>query len=224
LRGTGRHSRLTRLQASAIGLAALAAAVLLGACGGGDSSAAQDEASGTFHVKVTEAEFPSLQRLGQTSILKLGIRNTGKRAVPGLTVSFTIKGQQGEDSSLPFGVSDPGPEVAQPDRPVWVLSATYPRLFGSSNPGGASTSSPKTFTFGPLKPGKTTTAVWKLSAVRAGRYTLKYDVGAGLGGEAKAQTDGGVAPGGSFTAEISEQLPETEVTDSGEIVEIGKGK
>lgn len=198
--------------------------MLLDACGGGDSSAAQDEPSGTFHVKVTEAEFPSLQRLGQTSILKLGIRNTGKRAVPGLTVSFTIKGQQGEDSSLPFGVSDPGPEVAQPDRPVWVLSATYPRLFGSSDPGGASTSSPKTFTFGPLKPGKTTTAVWKLSAVRAGKYTLQYDVGAGLGGEAKAQTAGGVAPGGSFTAEISEQLPETEVTDSGEIVEIGKGK
>jgi hypothetical protein len=224
LRGTGPHSRRTRLQAIAIGLAALAAAVLLGACGGGESSAAQDEASGTFHVKVTEAEFPPLQRLGQTAILKLGIRNTGKRTVPGLTVSFTIKGQQGEDSSLPFGVSDPGPEVAQPDRPVWVLSATYPRLFGSSDPGGASTSSPKTFAFGPLKPGKTSTAVWKLSAVRSGKYTLKYDVGAGLGGEAKAQTDGGVAPGGSFTAEISEALPETEVTDSGEIVEIGKGK
>jgi hypothetical protein len=224
LRGTGRHSQRTRLQAIAIGLAALAAAVLLGACGGGDSSAAPDEAGGTFHVKVTEAEFPSLQRLGQTSILKLGMRNTGKRAVPGLTVSFTIKGRQGEDSSLPFGVSDPGPEVAQPDRPVWVLSATYPRLFGSADPGGASTSSPKTFAFGPLKPGQTTTAVWKLNAVRAGRYTLKYDIGAGLGGEAKAQTDGGVAPGGSFTAEISEELPETEVTDSGEIVEIGKGK
>jgi len=224
LRGTGRHSRRTRLQAIAIGLAALAAAVLLGACGGGDSSPVQEEASGTFHVKVTDAEFPSLQRLGQTSILKLGFRNTGKRAVPGLTVSFTIKGQQGEDSSLPFGVSDPGPEVAQPDRPVWVLSATYPRLFGSADPGGASTSSPKTFAFGPLKPGQTTTAVWKLNAVRAGKYTLKYDVGAGRGGEAKAQTDGGVAPGGSFSAEISEELPDTEVTDSGEIVEIGKGK
>jgi hypothetical protein len=224
LQGTGRHSRRTRLQAIAIGLAALAAAALLGACGGGGDSSAQDEASGTFHIKVTEAEFPALQRLGQTSILQLGIRNTGKRAVPGLTVSFTIKGQQGEDSSLPFGVSVPQPEVAQPDRPVWVLSATYPRLFGSSDPGGASTSSPKTFTIGPLKPGQTTKAVWKLSAVRAGKYTLKYEIGAGLGGEAKAQTDGGVAPGGTFTTEISERLPETEVTDSGEIVEIEKGK
>jgi len=199
-------------------------AALLGACGGGDGSASSKEASGTFDVKVTDASFPSLQRLGQTSILQLGVRNTGDRTVPNLTVSFTIKGQEGEDSSLPFGVSDPGPEIAQPDRPVWVLSATYPRLLDSSDPGGASTSSPKTFAFGPLKPGETTSAVWKLNAVRAGKYTLLYDVGAGIGGEAKAQTEGGVTPGGTFTTEISDRLPETEVTDSGEIVEIQKGK
>lgn len=199
-------------------------AAVLGACGGGGDSSASAEPSGTFKVKVTDASFPSLQRLGQTSILRLGIRNTGDRTVPGLTVSFTIKGHEGEDSSLPFGISDPQPEIAQPDRPVWVLSATYPRLLDSSDPGGASTSSPKTFAFGPLKPGETTSAVWKLSAVRAGKYTLLYDVGAGLGGEAKAETEGGVTPGGSFSTEISDRLPLTEVTDSGEIVEIEKGK
>jgi len=198
-------------------------AVLLAACGGGGGSG-DDEPSGTFHVKVTEVSFPTLQRLGQTSLLQLGIRNTGNRTVPGLTVSFTIKGQEGEDSSLPFGISDPQPELAQPDRPVWVLSATYPRLHGSSDPGGASTSSPKTFAFGPLKPGETTQAVWKLSAVRAGKYTLLYKIDAGLGGKAVAKTEGGVAPGGSFTTEVSDRLPETEVTDSGEIVEIKKGK
>jgi len=199
-------------------------AALLAACGGGDSSTAPEEASGKFKVKVTEAEFPSPQRLGQTAVLRLGIRNTGDRTVPNLFVSFTIKGQRGEDSSLPFGLSDPQPELAQPDRPAWVLSATYPRLDGSSDPGGTTTSSPKTFALGALKPGKTTTAIWKLSAVRAGKFTLLYDVGAGIGGAAKAETDGGVTPGGSFTTEVTERLPETEVTDSGEIVEIEKGK
>jgi hypothetical protein len=218
LRGTGRHSRRTRLRAIAVGFAALAVAALLGACGGGDSSKAPEEASGKFKVKVTEAQFPPLQRLGQTSQLRLGIRNAGDRPVPGLTVSFTIKGQQGEDSSLPFGVSDPQPELAQPDRPVWVLAASYPHLDGSSDPGGTSTSSPKTFALGPLKPGETATAIWKLSAVRAGRYTLRYDIGAGLGGAARAETDGGVSPGGSFSTEV------TELTDSGEVVEIQKGK
>jgi len=198
-------------------------AALLGACGGGDS-ASDDEPTGTFRVKVTEASFPSLQRLGQTSLLRLAIRNTGKRTVPGMTVAFTLKGERGETSSLPFGVNDPQPELAQPDRPVWVLAATFPRLHGSSDPGGASTSSRKTFSFGALEPGKTTKAVWKLSAVRAGKFTLLYSIDAGLSGAAKAKTEGGVAPGGSFSTEITDRLPETEVTNSGEIVEIEKGK
>lgn len=223
MRGTGRHSRNARLQAIATGFAALAVAALLGACGGGDSSDA-NEPEGKFHVKVTEAKFPSAQQLGQTSLLQLGIRNTGKRTVPALNVTFTIAGEQGESSPLPFGINDPQPELAQSERPVWVLSATYPRLHGSSDPGGASTLSRKTFAFGPLKPGETTKAVWKLSAVRAGQYDLLYSVDAGLGGKAKAVTSGGVAPGGSFATVISTQLPETEVTDSGEVVEIKKGK
>lgn len=198
---------------------------MLGACGGGDdSSASSEEPSGTFQVKVTEAQFPSLQRLGQTSLLRLGIRNTGERTVPGLSVTFTIAGEQGESSPLPFGVNDPQPELAQPERPVWVLASTYPRLRGSSDPGGASTSSRKTFALGSLDPNETTEAVWKLSAVRAGKFTLLYRIDAGLGGEAKAETEGGVAPGGSFSTEITERLPETEVTDNGEIVEIEKGK
>lgn len=220
LGGTGRHSRRARCQAIATGLAALAIAALLAACG--ESSSDANEPTGTFHVKVTEVSFPAKQKLGQTSLLTLGIRNTGKRTVPGLTVTFTIAGERGVNSSLPFGVSDPGPELAQPDRPVWVLAQTYPRLHGSSAPGGASTSSPKTFAFGPLKPGKTTKAVWKLSAVRAGKYTLVYSVAAGLSGKAKAETGNGVTPGGSIKTEISSSLPETEVTENGEIVEVKK--
>ncbi len=223
LRGTGRHSRHARLQAIATGFAALAVAALLGACGG-SGSASDDEPTGTFHVKVIEASFPSRQALGQTSLLTLGIRNTGKRTVPGLTVSFTIAGKRGGESSLPFGVGERQPELAAPERPVWVLAQTYPRLHGSSDPGGASTSNRKTFDFGELKPGQTTKAVWKLSAVRAGRYTLLYSIDAGLSGKARAKTIGGVTPGGSFQTEITEELPETEVTDSGEIVEVKEGK
>jgi hypothetical protein len=224
LRGTGRHSRRTRLQAIATGLVALTAAALLGACGGDSSSAEGEEPTGTFKVKVTEASFPSPQRLGQTSLLRLGIRNTGDRTVPGLSVTFTIAGKRGVNSSLPFAVSDPQPELAQPERPVWILAETYPRLHGSGDPGGASSSNRKTFDFGEVESGETVKAVWKLSAVRAGKYTLLYSVDAGPSAEAKAETDGGVTPGGSFTAEVTDRLPDTEVTDNGEIVEVQSGK
>lgn len=195
----------------------MAVAALLAACGG-DSSSDVNEPTGTYDVRVTEAAFPSVQDLGQTSLLRLNVRNTGEKTVPTLAVTISIAGKQGQTSSLPFGIHDPTPGVAQPDRPVWVLAATYPRLQGSSSPGGASTSNPKTFAFGPLKPGKTTKAVWKLSAVKAGDYTLRYSVAAGLSGEAKAKTRGGVAPGGSFVTEITSVPPDTEVTDSGEVV------
>lgn len=201
----------------------MAVAALLGACGG-ESSSDANEPSGTYRVHVSEASFPTKQRLGQTSLLQLGVRNTGKKTIPALTVTITIAGKAGRSSSLPFGVHDPQAGLAQSDRPVWVLSETYPRLVGSSEPGGATTSNRKTFSFGPLKPDKTVAAVWKLSAVKAGDFTLLYRIGAGLNSGTKAETAGGVAPGGSFVTEITQQLPETEVTDSGEVVEIPQSR
>ena len=216
--GTGRHPRRTCFRATAAGLAALVLAAALSACG--ESSSDANEPSGTYRVAVTEASFPTRQFLGQESLLRLGIRNTGKKTVPALTVTMTIAGKAGRDSSLPFGVRDAQPGLAQADRPVWVLEEGYPRLAGSSKPGGATTSNRKTFDFGPLRPGEATDVVWKLSAVKAGRFTVAYRIDAGLSGSAKAVTAGDVAPGGTFAAEITQELPETEVTDNGEIVEI----
>jgi hypothetical protein len=195
----------------------VAVAALLAACGG-DSSSDANQPSGTYDVRVTDAGFPAEQRLGQTSLLELAVRNTGEKALPALTVTVSIAGKEGQNSSLPFGIRDPQTGLAQPDRPVWVLAQGYPRLADSSDPGGASTSNRKTFSFGPLKPGATTAAVWKLSAVRAGRFTVLYRIDAGLSGSAKAETNG-VAAGGSFATEISAALPDTEVTDTGEVVE-----
>lgn len=171
-------------------------------------------------MKVLTASFPTEQRLGQTSLLRIGVRNTGEKTVPALTVTFSIDGEEGQTSALPFGYHDPQEEVAQPDRPVWVLAEYFPKAAGSDEPGGAQTSSHKTFDFGPLKPGDTTEAIWKLTAVKAGDYTLLYEVNAGLSGEAKAETEGGEAPGGSFATSISRVPPNTIVTDNGEVVEI----
>ncbi len=208
------------------------AAGSLAACGESSSSDSNEQA-GTYKVKVVKAEFPTEQRLGETSLLHLGVRNDGDKTVPAVTVTISIGGKAGETSSLPFGIHDPQPELAQPDRPVWVLAEGSPQIAGVDNPtvaggvknpGGAGTSSPKTFDLGSLKAGKEVEATWKVSAVRAGHYTVLYGVGAGLSKETKAETAGGVKPGGSFVVTISERSPETTVNDAGEIVEIGKSK
>lgn len=191
---------------------------MLGACGGDEKSSDANEQAGTYDLEVTEASFPAEQDLGETALLRIGVRNSGDKTVPALTVTATLEGGEGMSSRLPFGVRERQAGLAQPDRPVWVLSPGYPKLDGSSQSGGAETSNLKTFSLGPLKAGETTTAVWRLSAVRAGEYTVAYRVGAGLSSEVKARTEGGEAPGGSFEVEITAETPDTEVTDSGEVV------
>lgn len=216
----GHSTEVSRHRLRAAVVAALAAftALSIAACGDEPSSDA-NEAEGTYRAQVTDASFPAKQQLGQTYLLKLGVRNTSDKTIPALTVNVSIKGKEGAGSTLPFGIHDPQPELAQPDRPVWVLAEHYPKFAGSSTAGGAGTSNPKTFDFGPLKKGATANVVWKLSAVRAGNYTLLYAIEAGLSGKAKAETGGGATPGGSFSVKISSAERNTEVTDSGEVVE-----
>ncbi len=200
----------------------LAVAALLSACGGGSSSDA-NQAGGTYRVAVLAAKFPTAQRLGETSQLRLDVRNSGPKTIPALTVTVSIGGHEGRDSSLPFGVRSAQTGLAQPDRPVWVLAMGYPKLSGTAGAGGAQTANLKTFDFGPLRPRANAEAIWKLSAVKAGSYTLMYSIGAGLG-TAKTKTATGVVPGGTFAVRISSTPPNTTVTDSGEVVEIGKQK
>jgi hypothetical protein len=218
--GNRRQRRRSRIGAAGLA-AALALTVVVGGCGGGSSSNDSSNASGTYRLRVVTAEFPTEQRLGETTLMRIGVRNVGDRTMPALTVSVTIAGKEGETSSLPFAIRDPQPGLAQPDRPVWVLAEHYPKVDGSSEPGGTENASRNTYNFGSLKPGETTEGVWKLSASRTGRYTVLYKVGAGLTGEAKAETRGGVEPGGSFTVRITAETPNTTVNDKGEVVEIG---
>jgi hypothetical protein len=217
LGGHGKHTSQHRIRAVITAALAAALALSVAACGS-ESSSDANEASGTFRVKVTDASFPTSQQLGQTSLMRLGIRNSGKKTLPALIVNVSIVGSEGQTSTLPFAIHDPQPELAQPDRPVWVLAAHYPKFAGSSPPGGAETSNQKTYDFGPLKPGRTANLVWKLSAVRSGHYDLLYAIDAGLGGQVKAKTGGGVKPGGSFSVQISAARLNKEVNDSGEVV------
>ncbi|HKI67432.1 MAG TPA: hypothetical protein VJ989_09215 [Solirubrobacterales bacterium] len=217
-RGQRRRSRGGALAAALVGLAA---ATSLAACGG-ESSSDSNEQAGAYQVKVVKAEFPPKQRLGETTLLRLGVRNTGEQALPSLTVSISGGDKQSHNSWLPFGYRDPASGIAQPDRPIWALAEGYPKLDGSNRRGGAETAEPRTFAFGPLKPGATAEPVWKVSAVKAGNHRLFYEIAAGLSSETKAETANGAEAGGSFTVKISDVPPEVEVKDNGEVVEIGK--
>jgi hypothetical protein len=221
LGGHARHVPGSRLRLIAAAVSSIVLALSIAACGGGSSSGANEEA-GRFPVEVTSAELPTKQQIGQTYLMRLGIRNAGRKALPALIVNVSLAGEEGQASTFPFTIHDPQPGLAQPDRPVWVLAARYPRFAGSSKPAGAETSNQKTYDFGPLKAGATANLVWKLSAVRTGRYALLYRIDAGIGGQAKGVTAEGAVPGGSFAVRIGSKPYDTEVTGSGEVVPVPK--
>ena len=198
---------------------ALAFATALGGCGGGGTRQDADEPSGKFPVKIVTSSFPTRQHLAQTSLLRIGVENSGQKVVPALAITISLD----KNAIQPFSIYDKQPGLADPDRPVWVLENDYPKLVGETNPAGAQTANDKTFDFGPLKPGKTVDAVWKVTPVQPGVYTLDYQVDAGLEGKAKAVTSDGGPPTGSFVVKISDQPPNTVVNDNGQVVQVPQG-
>lgn len=234
MRGTGEDFWSNRLRALAVVIAAVLAVAMLAACGGDDSSSGNatasdggakekqaEEKGAVYKVKLTYSEFPFVQEVGGTKMMRLGFENYGDNVVPNLNVTLGIAGEEGEASSLPFAIHDPTPGVAQADRPAWVLAAGYPRFEGSKQPAGASTANQKTFAFGRLKPGQEKKMVWKLSAVRPGHYKLDYTGGGDLDPNSETKSPfKGVPPGMYFNVDIVRDLKNTRVTDSGRVVEI----
>jgi hypothetical protein len=199
----------------------IASAIAVAACGGGSEPQDANEPSGEFEVEVTKSEFPTKQRLAETSDLVLGVENTGDEPLPELV--FTIFTDDGlADGS--FNIRSDQPGLANPNRPVWILENKYPREQGTPPPKGISggfRAQTNTFGFGPLEPGEEKSIVWRLTPVQAGSYTLSYIVEAGLDGNAKAVTSTGDEVKGEFVVKISDVPPKARVNDAGKVVTQG---
>jgi hypothetical protein len=217
---------------SAIGIALFGMTLGLVACGSGQR---QDvtEPSGNFPVTVVTSKFPVRQRLAQTADLELGVRNAGKKTIPNLAITIwtgpikagvTSTGS-GQGS---FNIRENNPNLADPNRPVWILEQDYPKLLGPGvtaknlnrqPPAGAQAAQTDTFQFGAVSPGDTKAAVWRVTPIRAGTYTVHYQVSAGLEGNAKAVSTNGGPVKGNFEVNISSKPPQTCVNDAGKVVQ-----
>jgi hypothetical protein len=160
----------------------LGAAIGLSACG----AEKQDvhEPNGTWKVRVTDASFPGRQRLADEVQLRITVKNEDTRAIPNLAV--TVDG---------FGMRNDSSDLADPSRPVWVVD---------DGPINSTTAYTNTWAVGSVPAGQVRTLVWKVAAVRAGTYSLRWKVAAGLNGKAKASEDG-QPPAGQFIARVSEK-------------------
>jgi hypothetical protein len=172
-----------KLNAAALVLLALPP-LAMGACGGAKAQD-ENEEEGTWKVEVVDASFPGRQRLADEVEFRITVRNADSRAIPNLAV--TVDG---------FDQRRESPGLADPQRPVWVID---------EGPDNATTAFTDTWSVGEVPEGDSRTLVWKVSAVRAGTYSLRWRVGAGLDGKAKATLPDGDPASGSFIARVSEK-------------------
>jgi hypothetical protein len=208
------HGRRARRHAAVAACLTLAAALGLAACGSGPRQD-EDEPEGSFQVDVVDATFPSKQKLAKRSDLVIEVRNSGDEEIPNIAV--TVDG---------FDERRDNPDLADPNRPVFVINGIPKQIGGfpeskDAAPAGCDTAYVNTWACGKLGVGKTKTFKWSVTAVRAGRYRIKYTVAAGLNGKAKAVDDNGARPRGTFTGTISDTPPETRVADDGETIVSG---
>jgi hypothetical protein len=215
-------------------LVALAAtASLLVACG--DDSARQDadEPTGEFRVDVTDAKFPDDQRLAETNYLRLAFENAGDDVIPDLAVTIWTGDTK---ASKPFSIYSDQPDLADPNRPVWILEDGYPKCIDDdkvppcipsdqsglkdireAGSAGAEAAQTDTFSFGELQPNESLEAVWALTPVQAGHYPVHYEVAAGLTGKAEAVTQDGSPVEGEFLVSITDKPPRARVNDAGQV-------
>ena len=209
--------------------AALAAGIAVAGCGGGQNQAA-GEPNGKFPVAVDAASFPASQKLARKTHLVISVRNAGAKAIPDVAVTIcnvtcAYPAPKGEGTSAAaFGSNISQPYLANSSRPIWIVNAAPGPCGYSCRNGGAGaavTAYSNTWALGRLAPGHTARFDWALTAVKAGRHVVAWEVAAGLNGKAKAVVAGrGGLPHGTFTVHVGSQPPQSYVNNNGQIVTV----
>ena len=187
--------------------AAAVALALLALAGCGAERQDEDEPSGQFKVSVADASFDSKQTIADSSTLKIDVRNADSRTIPDVAVTVETRPTREGAAPVAFGSASGDTQLADVNKPIWIVD---------EGPKGGTTAYTNTWSGGPLRAGDTKTFEWKVTAVKAGTYTVTYRVAPGLDG--KARPAGGERTKGSFRVTISDEPVPARVDDDGNVV------
>jgi len=187
-------------------MVALAATVLVAGCGGSPRQD-EDEPSGSYRLEVTGARFPASQSIADTALMVVRVRNADSKAAPNVAVTVETDPAKAGSGTVAFGQRVDDDRLSDPERPVWVVN---------EGPTGGDSAATNTWALGRLGAGETKTFTWKVTAVEAGNYTIKYRISPGLNGKAKLASGGRTE--GSFKVTIDDKPVPARVDDDGNVV------
>lgn len=192
---------------------AAAFAVGLAGCGGGGERQDADEPEGDYKLEIVDAKFPAEQAIAQKSTMRLRIRNADSKAAPNVAVTIETAPEQSGGAPGAFAQNRDDAGLSDPSRPVWILDR---------GPVGGETAYTNTWALGRLEPGQTRTFEWKVTAVKAGDYSIGYRLSPGLDG--KAKLTGGAKGNGTFEVNVDDEPSQARIAEDGETVVREKSK
>ena len=180
--------------------------VLVAGCGSGPRQDA-DEPSGSYKLEVAAAKFPASQSIAQDSRMIVTVRNDDTKAAPNVAVTVETAPSKAGQGTVAFGQRVDDSRLSDNERPVWVVN---------EGPPGGDSAATNTWALGRLGAGETKTFTWKVTAVEAGSYTLRYRISPGLAGKAKLASGG--RTDGLFKVTIDDKPVPARVDDDGNVV------
>jgi len=180
--------------------------VLVAGCGSGPRQDA-DEPSGSYKLEVAAAKFPASQSIAQDSRMIVTVRNDDTKAAPNVAVTVETDPSKAGQGTVAFGQRVDDSRLSDNGRPVWIVN---------EGPSGGDSAATNTWALGRLGAGETKTFTWKVTAVEAGSYTLRYRISPGLAGKAKLASGG--RTDGLFKVTIDDKPVPARVNDEGQVV------
>ena len=179
--------------------------LVAGCCSGPRQDA--DEPSGSYKLEVAAAKFPASQSIAQDSRMIVTVRNDDTKAAPNVAVTVETDPSRAGQGTVAFGQRVDDSRLSDNERPVWIVN---------EGPPGGDSAATNTWALGRLGAGETKTFTWKVTAVEAGSYTLRYRISPGLAGKAKLAEGG--RTDGLFKVTIDDKPVPARVDDDGNVV------
>lgn len=206
-------------------------ALPLAGCGQSMKRQDANEPAGNYKVEILQAKFPEVQKLAKRSEMRIVVKNVDTKRIP--NISVTVKSfdrKENDVQNAENAAASPAPQLADPERPVFILNQSPVEFLQKLGPGPpslvdnevdpprgteASGSYVDTYSLGPLEKGKTAVFKWSVTAVVPERFSLRYRVEAGLDGKARAVLPDGKPPAGKFEGVIEDRVFEAGVDPVG---------